>query len=106
MADNSTASAGAHVDYLDSSGFDEAIKAFETACNKYKDIKSSVERETASLLSVWEGEGAAQFEKDYRLIYQQLADILDWMYDLYNGLIEAQAAYLKTDQELSKQYTA
>ena len=52
------------------------------------------------------GEGAAQFEKDYRLIYQQLDDILDLMYDLYNGLIEAQAAYLKTDQELSKQYTA
>lgn len=96
---------GATVEYLNSAAFNEAIEAFKNACERYKNAKQSVENATRQLLNRWEGLGATQFEKNYEIIYMQLEDILELMYEMYNGLIEAQSEYLLTDQELSKQFT-
>lgn len=94
------------LEYLASDGFIDAIEAFKIACDNYKDIKKKVRDSTNELLNRWEGEGATQFEKDYTLIYGQLEDILDLMLELHDGLIDAQAEYLKTDAALAKQFTA
>lgn len=53
----------------------------------------------------WQGEGKNQFEKDYNTIYQQLSDIGDIMYELYDALIDAQAAYIQADEEAAKLLT-
>lgn len=49
--------------------------------------------------------GKNQFEKDYNTIYQQLSDIGDIMYELYDALIDAQAAYIQADEEAAKLLT-
>lgn len=95
----------AKVEYLNSAAFNDAIDAFSSACESYKDTKLSVENATRVLLNRWEGLGATQFEKNYEIIYKQLEDILELMYEMHRGLIDAQSEYLLTDQELSKQFT-
>lgn len=95
----------AKVEYLNSAAFNDVIDAFSGACERYKNAKLSVENSTQALLNRWEGLGATQFEKNYEIIYKQLEDILELMYEMHNSLIDAQAEYLCTDQELSKQFT-
>lgn len=93
------------VTYLETQKFTDAVNAFKNAVKTYNEIKAGVERTTTQLFLNWQGEGRTQFEKDYQLIFQQLTDIGDVMYGLYDALIEAQATYVKTDEEISKQLT-
>lgn len=93
------------VKYLETQKFTDTVNTFKEGVNTYNNIKLSVERTTTSLLLTWKGEGRTQFEKDYQLIFRQLTDIGDVLYELYDSLIDAQASYVKTDEELSKQFT-
>lgn len=93
------------VNYLDTNKFSDAINAFKQGVEKYNGIKHSVQSKTVQLMASWDGEGATQFDKDYEVIYKQLDDLADVLYDLYDALIDAQAAYIKTDEALAKQFT-
>ena len=46
-----------------------------------------------------------QFEKDYNVIYLCLKDISEIMYELRDALIDAEAEYIKTDEECAKSFT-
>lgn len=93
------------VTYLKTDDFTATVNAFKSGVNEYNSIKSEVQRITNNVLMTWKGEGRKQFEKDYAIIFRQLEDIGDIMYELYDALIEAQATYVTTDEELSKQFT-
>ena len=78
---------------------------FKTGIEEYNRIKNGVKSTTNDLFLKWQGEGKNQFEKDYNTIYQQLSDIGDIMYELYDALIDAQAAYIQADEEAAKLLT-
>lgn len=94
-----------NVNHLDTSVFDDAITAFKEGIQKYNTIKHDVETATNELFLYWYGKGKTQFERDYRMIYRQLEDIEDIMYELYNALIDAEAAYILADEETAKALT-
>lgn len=94
-----------NVTYLDTKKFSEVVDIFNKEIETYNDIKSDVEKITNALFKDWQGKGKTQFEKDYTTIYQQLTDIADIMYELYNALIDAQAAYIQADEEAAKMLT-
>lgn len=93
------------VNHLDTKKFDSTIAAFKSGIEEYNSIKSDVEKTTNTLFNNWQGKGKAQFEKDYTTIYQQLTDIADIMYELYEALIDAEAAYIQADEEAAKMLT-
>ncbi len=102
MANNSTTG---NVTYLDTQKFNDTITTFKTGIEEYNSIKSDVEMETSKLLLTWRGKGKTQFEKDYTTIYRQLTDIADIMYELYEALIDAEAAYIEADRQHAKLMT-
>ena len=57
------------------------------------------------MITRWTGEGKTQFEKNYNTLYRQLTDIADIMYELYEALIDAEAAYIQADEETAKMLT-
>ena len=77
----------------------------KTAIAEYISIKDDVRDTTTNLFINWEGQGRSQFEKDYNIIFRQLSDIEDVLYDLRDTLIEAEATYIKADQALAKEFT-
>lgn len=94
-----------NVNFLDTNKFSEVIAIFKQEIETYNDIKSDVEKTTNTLFKNWQGKGKTQFEKDYTTIFQQLTDIADIMYELYNALIDAQAAYIQADEDAAKMLT-
>ena len=91
-----------NVRHLDTNKFSSTIEAFKSGIEEYNRIKDGVRSTTYDLFIAWHGEGKTQFERDYNLIYRQLSDIGDIMYELYDALIDAQAAYIKADEEAAK----
>ena len=96
------ADTGEQVKHLDSERFGEVIKDFENGIKEYERIIDGVKTATSTLFIYWQGEGKKQFEKDYTTIYRQLEDVSDVLYDLRDALVDAQAAYIKTDEEIAK----
>lgn len=90
---------------LDTSKIDGAIQAFSEGIEEYNNIRTKVKLDTRTLFLSWNGKGRKAFEKDYEVIYVQLTDIEDILYELYNALVDGLSAYISTDLELNKQLT-
>lgn len=93
------------VQYLDSQQLLDAANSIDACLKEYKEIIKKISTSTNTLLDSWYGEGKDEFEKDYSTIYQQLSDISDIMYDLYDALVDADATYVQTDEEIAKGMT-
>lgn len=93
------------VQQLNTKDFSNAVSTFKAQIKEYNRIKKSVADTTNTLFGKWSGEGKTQFEKDYTTIYRQLTDIEDIMYELYEALIDAEAAYIQADEEAAKMLT-
>lgn len=94
-----------NVEHIDTWKFSDAVTAFDKGVVEYNDIKKDVKNATTTLFTKWQGEGKKQFEKDYNTIFQQLTDIADILYELYDEIVDAQAAYVQTDEEMAKMMT-
>lgn len=90
------------VTHIDSNKFGTAIDAFTKGIKEYEDIISGVKDTTQTLSNNWKGKGYTQFQKDYITIFRQLEDISEVMYDLRDALVECQAAYITTDDQVAK----
>lgn len=101
MAEKNTGGAG--IGYLETRYFESVIQAFSKGTAEYDDIRSAVGDTIDKLLPTWEGDGKKQFEYDYDILYRQLEDIGDILYELYDALVEAEAAYIEADTLASKQ---
>lgn len=93
------------VEYLESQKLLDAANSINECIKEYKGIIKRITNTTNDLLGSWYGEGKTEFEKDYTTIYQQLSDISDIMYDLYDALVDADATYVQTDEEIAKGMT-
>lgn len=93
------------VKYLDTQKLLDAANKVDKCIKEYNEIMSRIRNSTNDLIANWYGEGRKEFEKDYSTIYQQLTDISDIMYDLYDALVDADATYVQTDEEVAKGLT-
>lgn len=92
-------------EYLDSQKLSDAANKLNTCLEEYKDAIAKISSSTNDLMATWHGSGKTAFEKDYTTIYRQLTDIGDIMYDLYGSLIDSDAIYVETDEEIAKSFT-
>ncbi|MCR5830202.1 MAG: WXG100 family type VII secretion target [Lachnospiraceae bacterium] len=99
MGDNNTTP---QVEELDSERLNQAALTLKSSIEKYNEIVHKISTETNSLLGTWYGKGKTEFEKDYSTVYQQLSDISDIMYDLYDSLVDSDAIYIQADESIAK----
>lgn len=93
------------VKYLESQKLLDAANSVDKCIKQYNEIIKRIEFSSRNLVANWYGEGRKEFEKDYATIYQSLTDINDIMYDLYESLVDADATYVQTDEEIAKGMT-
>ncbi len=93
------------VEYLDTQKLLDAANTVDSCIKEYNRIVKLISTKTTELIESWYGEGRKEFEKDYSTIYQQLTDISDVMYDLYDALVDSDATYVQTDEEIAKGLT-
>ena len=90
------------VNHIESQRLEDAAKLLDSGIKEYINIMKEISDATNDLTSSWYGEGKKEFEKDYTTIYQQLTDVSDIMYDLYDALVNAAAAYVQADEDIAK----
>lgn len=93
------------VTYLDSQKLLDAANTLDACIADYVDLVKRISQETQALLNEWHGKGKEEFDKDYTTIYRQLSDISDVMYELYDALVDADATYVQTDEDIAKGIT-
>ena len=93
------------VEYIESQKLIDAAKKVDSCIHKYNEVIKKISNDTRNLLESWHGDGKTAFEKDYNTIYRQLTDISDIMYDLYDSLVDADATYVLTDEQIAKSFT-
>lgn len=93
------------VKYLDSQKLLDAANKINGYIKEYNEIIKRISNATNDLVANWYGEGRREFEKDYSTIYQSLTDLSDIMYDLYDSLVDSDATYVQTDEEIAKGLT-
>lgn len=77
-------------------------QAFDNAMKEYKAHKDDIKTAVDDLLEHWEGDGRTAFEKDYRLLTNQLEDLMDVLLDLRKGIVDAETSFIEADAEVSK----
>lgn len=88
---------------LDTSEMEDTAKAFRDSIKQFGNYCNRMELITQQLLLSWDGKGRNQFETQYRILKGKLADINDELYDIYEELIEAEAAYGEADRKIAKE---
>lgn len=104
MAGTGNDGSAGNIEYLDISKFEGTAGVFKDGTEKFNNIKKDVKNVTTELLDRWEGEGKEQFFKDYKVLYRQLEDIGDVLYDLYDKILNAAQTYSDADDSIAKNF--
>lgn len=93
------------VKYLETQKLLDAANTLNSCIDDYNEIIKRIKDSSDKLMDNWFGEGKKAFEKDYNTIFRQLSDVGDIMLDLYDSLVDADATYVQTDEDLAKNMT-
>ena len=83
---------------------------YETHCQikelvkSYKAINIRVNKITTEVKDNWVGKGRNEFESQYKILIGKIDDLDDTLQDIYDGLVEAEAAYEDADDEIRQKY--
>lgn len=70
----------------------------------YKEVNYEVSQITSKIKENWVGEGRNEFESQYNLLIKKIDDFGDTLYDIYDALVEAEAAYEESDDSLRQEF--
>ena len=93
----------AKIEKLDTNGIDAAAMKFKESIQEFSTCCENMETITKTLLDSWDGKGKNMYETQYRILKGKLADINDELYDIYDELLAAEAAYGEADIQIAKE---
>ena len=70
----------------------------------YKDLNFRVSEITSEVEENWVGKGRNEFESQYKLLIRKIEDFGDTLKDIYEALVEAEAAYRDADDDIRQDY--
>ncbi len=70
----------------------------------YRETNLEVARITEELKLNWLGKGRNEFEAQYRLLIRKIEDFGDVLLEIYNALVEAEAAYEDMDDDIRQDF--
>lgn len=88
---------------LNTESMDEAAKSCQILSDKMKTLKDDLISAETSLLSCWSGKGRNAFEKQFRLLKNQLGDITDTLMEAGEKILTAEQSYIQADTNAAKQ---
>lgn len=91
------------IDHLNTQTLTDTYEKVKVNIKKFNDCVDRMEKTTVDLLDTWDGKGRNRFETEYEKMKMQLRDISDALYDVYNDLVDATAAYIDGDEAAAKQ---
>ena len=74
--------------------------------SSYKNVNAEVSRITQRVKENWVGEGRNEFESQYNLLIRKIADFGDTLQEIYEALVQAEADYETSDNELKQNFKA
>lgn len=81
--------------------FSDVEVAARELANQIEDIKSTITTANAFVQSSWVGRGADAYGDLSYVIEQQVKDVSEEFWDVYEALVDAEKTFLETDQELA-----
>lgn len=87
---------------LDTKSFETIIDESRELAEQLRTLKYDLDEAKNTLMWSWEGEARNTFEKKYRLLSQQLGDLKDDTWTIYEDIIAAEEAYIQADTNLAK----
>lgn len=88
---------------IDTSNFSDAEVAIREIAQTVGDLCAQLALSRTLALANWVGEGRTGFENLAYVIDQQMTDISDEFWEMFEELVEVEGCYLETDQELATQ---
>jgi Uncharacterized protein conserved in bacteria len=70
----------------------------------YKEVNLKVARITSEVNENWVGKGHNEFQSQYNLLIKKIDDFGDTLQDIYNALVEAEASYEDTDDDIRQDF--
>ncbi len=86
---------------VDTEHFSDVEVAARELANQIEDIKSTIKTANATVQSFWRGRGADAYGDLSYVIEQQVKDVSDEVWDVYEALVDAEGAFLEADQALA-----
>ncbi len=87
---------------LNTRSMDTSAKSCQELAERMKTLKDELNAEKDNILFFWEGKGCNEFEKQYRLLVQQLSDITDNLWDTGEKILTAEQDYIQADTNAAK----
>lgn len=85
---------------IDSRTIAQAREDMYNILTGYKELKKRVDDNTTKLKQNWVGKGRNEFESQYKLLISKVSDIGDCLEDMYEGLVDAEASFADTDDQI------
>ena len=87
---------------LDTSSFAESASNAKKLAENLESAMAKSDRAINELYFTWAGKGRNEFEKKYKIFEQQVIDIKNGLWDLYEDIVTAEEEYIKLDCEAAK----
>lgn len=87
---------------LDTSSFAESASNAKKLAENLESSIAKTDKAINALYSTWSGKGRNEFEKKYKIFEQQVADIKNGLWDLYEDIVGAEEDYIQADCDASK----
>lgn len=71
---------------------------------EYKEVNSKVAQITSEVNENWVGKGHNEFQSQYNLLIKKIDDFGDTLQDIYDALVEAEASYEDTDDDIRQDF--
>lgn len=76
-----------------------------TIITRFMEVEKSVALTRQNLCEDWVGDGRNEFQTQYNLLVSKVSDIGESLKEMYEALIEAEAAYADADDKYHQQVT-
>lgn len=77
-----------------------ARKQMYDMVHTFLDIKERINTTTEQVKRQWVGKGRNEFETQYKLLIAKIGDMGDSLDEMYNALVDAEAAYGGADEDM------
>lgn len=86
---------------LNTEHFSDVEVAARELANQIEDIKSTIKTANAYVQSCWEGQGSNAYGDLSYVIEQQIKDVSEEFWAVFEALCDAEKTFLETDQALA-----
>ena len=87
---------------VDTDNFINCINSINTMVEECESIHKNIEVVTQELLDTWYGDSKNEFDREYKILKQNMSNYIDILKSMLEGLNDIQLEYNRVDVEIAK----